>query len=222
MASEWPAGREEATLDLDPKLLRRAAAHLRRRDPVLARIIAEVGPCRLRVERGGGPFSALVESIVYQQITGRAAATIHGRLCALAGGRRPRPEDIARASDAALRKAGLSRQKIGYLRDLTSRAREGLPLGRISRLPDEAVIEALTAVKGIGRWTAEMFLIFRLGRLDVLPVDDYGIRKAMQKAYRKRALPKADWMRRQAEPWAPYRTVASWYLWRSLDGPGGD
>ncbi len=221
MAGEWLPRPRGGALDVDPRLLRRAAAHLRRRDPVLAPIIAEVGPCRLRVERGGGPFSALVESIVYQQLSGHAAATIHTRLCALAGGRRPRPEDIAHASDAALRKAGLSRQKIGYLRDLTARVRDGLPLHRISHLPDEAVIEVLTAVKGIGRWTAEMYLIFRLGRLDVLPVDDYGIRKAMQKVYRKRALPKADWMQKVAEPWAPYRTVASWYLWRSLDGAGG-
>ncbi len=208
-------------MDLDPQLLRRAAAHLRRSDPVLARIVDELGPCRLRVERGGGPFAALVESIVYQQITGRAAATIHARLCALAGGRRPRPEDIARASHAALRRAGLSRQKIGYLRDLVARVKDGLPLSRISRLPDEAVIDALTTVKGIGRWTAEMYLIFRLGRLDVLPVDDYGIRKAVQRAYGKRGLPKPDWIRRLGEPWAPYRSVATWYLWQSLDRAGG-
>jgi DNA-3-methyladenine glycosylase II len=208
-------------LVLDPTLLRRARAHLRGSDPVLARIIGEVGPCRLRVERGGGPFSALVEAIVYQQLAGRAAATIHARVCGVAGRRHPRPEDIARASDQALRGAGLSRQKIGYLRDLTLRVQDGLPLHRVSRLPDEGVIEVLTRVKGIGRWTAEMFLIFRLGRLDVLPVDDYGIRKAMQRAYRKRALPEPDWMRRVAEPWAPYRTIASWYLWRSLEGAAG-
>jgi 3-methyladenine DNA glycosylase/8-oxoguanine DNA glycosylase len=202
-------------MGLDPRLLRRASAHLSRSDPVLGRIVKELGPCRLRLERGG--FAALVESIVYQQITGRAAATIHARLSALAGGRRLRPEDIASASHAALRKAGLSRQKIGYLRDLTARVRNGLPLHRISRLPDEEVIEVLTSVKGIGRWTAEMYLIFRLGRLDVLPVDDYGIRKAVQKAYGRRALPKPEGVRRLGEGWAPYRTVATWYLWRSLD-----
>jgi 3-methyladenine DNA glycosylase/8-oxoguanine DNA glycosylase len=206
----------------DPKLLRRAAAHLRRSDPVLGRIVNALGPCRLRVERGGGAFAALAESIVYQQLAGHAAASIFARLCALAGGRRPRPEDIARAPDAALRKAGLSPQKIGYLRDLTARVEDGLPLRGLSRLPDQAVIDVLTAVKGIGRWTAEMFLIFRLGRLDVLPVDDYGIRKAVQRAYRKRALPKPDWLRRLGEPWAPYRTVASWYLWRSLDQEAGE
>jgi DNA-3-methyladenine glycosylase II len=205
-------------LFLDHNLLRRATTHLRGSDPVLEGIMREVGPCRLRVDRGGGPFSALVEAIVYQQLAGRAAATIHGRVLKVAGRPYPRPEDIARASDLALRGAGLSRQKIGYLRDLTVRVRDGLPLRRVSRLPDEEVIEVLTTVKGIGRWTAEMFLIFRLGRPDVLPVDDYGIRKAMQRAYRKRALPKPDWMRRVAEPWAPYRTIASWYLWRSLEG----
>ena len=196
--------------------LRRAAAHLRRSDPVLGRIVRRVGPCRLTVDRRTAPFAALVESILYQQLTGKAAATIHDRLLALCGRPTPRPEDILRATDAELRAVGLSRQKVGYLRDLSRRVQDGLPLHRLSRLPDEGVIEALTAVKGIGRWTAEMYLIFRLGRLDVLPVDDYGVRKAMQRAYRKHTLPKADWMRKTAEPWQPYRSVASWYLWRSL------
>ena len=201
-----------------PLVLRRATAHLKRVDPVLAGIIRSVGPCRLRVDRCGGPFGALVESIIYQQITGRAAATIHGRLCALFENRHLCADDILGASDDALRQAGLSRQKVAALRDLSRRVKSGLPLRYIARLPDERVIEALTEVRGIGRWTVEMFLIFRLGRLDVLPVDDYGVRKAMQRAYRKRALPKGEWMTRVAEPWRPYRSVASWYLWRSLDG----
>ena len=204
-------------MSLDPKVRRHATAHLRRADPVLAGIIGRVGPCRFRVDARGGHFAALVESILYQQITGKAAATIHGRLCGLVGGRLPRPEDVPRLSDADLRGAGLSRQKIAYLRDLAAHVQDGLPLGRISRRPDEEVIRALTTVKGIGRWTAEMFLMFRLGRLDVLPVDDYGVRKAMQRAYRMRKLPKADRMLRVAEPWRPYRTIASWYLWRSLE-----
>jgi 3-methyladenine DNA glycosylase/8-oxoguanine DNA glycosylase len=202
----------------DPALLRRAAAHLRRADPVLARLVRAVGPCRLEIDRGGGPFASLAEAILYQQITGKAAVTIHRRLCALVGRRHPRPQDILAASDEQLRGVGLSRQKIRYLRDLSERVQGGLSLRRISRLPDDDVIAALTTVKGIGRWTAEMFLIFRLGRLDVLPVDDYGVRKAMQRAYRMRALPKADRMRRVSEAWRPYRTVASWYLWRSVDG----
>jgi len=200
-----------------PADLRRAVRHLRRADPVLARVIAEVGPCRHRVERGGGPFAALVEAIVYQQLAGAAAATIHGRLCALVGRKHPRAEDVAGLGDDELRAVGLSRQKIGYLRDLVARVQDGLPLGRLSRLSDEAVVEALSTVKGIGRWTSEMYLMFRLGRLDVLPVDDLGIRKAMQRAWRKRALPWPDWMRLTAEPWRPYRSVACWYLWQSLE-----
>jgi DNA-3-methyladenine glycosylase II len=202
---------------MSPDELRRAVRHLRAADPILARLIQAVGPCRYRVDRGGGPFAALAEAIVYQQLAGAAAATIHGRLCALVGRKHPRPQDIAGRSDPELRSVGLSRQKIGYLRDLVARVQDGLPLRRLPRLSDEAVIEALIAVKGIGRWTSEMFLMFRLGRLDVLPVDDLGIRKAMQMAWRKRKLPEPDWMRKTAEPWRPYRTVASWYLWRSLE-----
>jgi 3-methyladenine DNA glycosylase/8-oxoguanine DNA glycosylase len=202
---------------LDPRTLACAAAHVRRADPVMAAIMARVGPCRLRVDPGGGHFAALAESILYQQITGRAAAAIHDRLRVLIGRRHPRAEDIARADDAALRQVGLSRQKVGYLRDLTARVQDGLDLRRLGRLEDEAVIEVLTEVKGIGRWTAEMFLMFRLGRLDVMPVHDYGIRKAMQRAYRRRKLPDPAWMRRVSEPWRPYRSVACWYLWRSVE-----
>jgi DNA-3-methyladenine glycosylase II len=206
---------------LDPLVARRARTHLRRADPVLAGIIATVGACRLEVDRAGSPFSALLESILYQQIHGKAAAAIHRRLCARAGRSRPRPEDLAALSDAELRTVGLSRQKIGYIRDLVARVGDSLPLSRLRRLSDEGVIEALTQVRGIGRWTAEMFLIFRLGRLDVLPVDDFGIRNAMRHAYRMRALPKPDRMRRLAEPWRPYRTIACWYLWKSVDGAAG-
>jgi DNA-3-methyladenine glycosylase II len=204
-------------MPLDPTTVRRAVRHLRRADPVLEEIIGTVGPCRLRQDAGGGPFAALVEAILYQQITGQAAATIHGRLREAVGRKHPRPPDIRALSDEQLRKVGLSRQKIAYLRDLAEKATSGLPLSRLRRLGDDEVVAALIGVKGIGRWTAEMFLMGRLGRHDVLPVDDYGIRKAMQRAYKKRALPKAEWMRRTAEPWRPYRTVASWYLWRSLD-----
>jgi DNA-3-methyladenine glycosylase II len=201
---------------LTPADRRRAARHLRTVDPVMASIVAKVGACRLDVDRRLGPFAYLVAAIVHQQITGKAAASICKRLCTLNRGRWPRPDQIAAASDEALRACGLSRQKIGYLRDLTAHEENGPSLRRLSLLPDEEVIEALTAVRGIGRWTAEMYLMFRLGRPDVLPVDDLGVRKAMQRAYRKRALPKPDWMRKQAESWRPWRTVASWYLWRSL------
>jgi 3-methyladenine DNA glycosylase/8-oxoguanine DNA glycosylase len=201
--------------------LRAAVRHLRRMDPVLAGLVQRVGPCRLQPDRRGGPFAALVESILYQQITGKAAATIHRRLCERVGRAYPRPADLAALSDPELREVGLSRQKIAYLRDLTRHVGDGLSLARLPRLGDEQVIDALTRVKGIGRWTAEMFLIFRLGRLDVLPVDDYGVRKAMQSAYRMRAPPDAARMRRLAEPWRPYRSVACWYLWRSLERARG-
>ena len=202
---------------MSPAELRRAAAHLRRADPVMARILRDVGPCRYRVHRAGPPFAYLAAAIVHQQLAGAAAATIHRRFCALAGRRHPRAEDVARLSDAELRGAGLSRQKVGYLRDLVARVQDGLPLGRLGRLSDEAAIEALSAVKGVGRWTAEMYLMFRLGRPDVLPVGDLGIRRAMQKAWRRRELPDPDWMRGAGEPWRPYRSVACWYLWQSLD-----
>lgn len=198
--------------------LRRAALHLRRVDPVLARIIRKAGPCRLRVDRNGSRFSSLAEAILYQQISGLAAATIHKRLLKLAGGSL-QPARLLALSRRDLRRAGLSRQKATYIKDLSRRVRAGLPLRRIHTFPDDSVVETLQEVKGIGRWTAHMFLIFRLGRLDVLPVDDYGVRKAMQRAYRLRSLPKPQKMSRIAEVWRPYRSIASWYLWRSLEAP---
>ena len=198
----------------------RAVRHLRRRDPVLAGIISRVGRCAWETGRAGSAFSSLVEAMLYQQITGKAAASVHRRLRGVLGRRHPRPQEILAASTRALRGAGLSRQKIAYMRDLAARAVDGLPLRGLSRRPDEEVIEALCAVKGIGRWTAEMFLIFRLGRFDVLPVDDYGLRKAVQRAYGLKGLPEARWLQGRGEAWRPYRTVATWYLWRSLE-PGG-
>ena len=201
-------------------MLLAAEAHLKRADPVMARIVRRIGPAPLRVNRTPA-FAALLESIVYQQITGKAAAAIHARLCKALGRRCPRPQDVLSASDATLRAAGLSSVKVKYMRDLAERASAGLPLRALSRLDDEQVVEALVQVKGIGRWTAEMFLMFRLLRPDVLPVGDYGIRKAMQRAYKLRALPKPAVMQRLAEPWRPYRSVACWYLWRTLDSPAG-
>ena len=193
-----------------------ALAHLSAADPVMRHLIASIGPFGLKPLRNR--FHTLVRSIISQQISTKAADSIRRKLeAAVAPYGGLTPEAILKLSTAKMRKAGLSPQKQTYLRDLAEKAANGLPLRRLRRLGDDDVVAALIGVKGIGRWTAEMFLMFRLGRLDVLPVDDYGIRKAMQRAYRKRALPKPEWMRRTAEPWRPYRTVASWYLWRSRD-----
>lgn len=197
---------------------RKAIDHLKRVDPALAGVIARVGPCRLVVRSDGTHFDALLRAIVYQQLSGKAAATIHGRLCAIYGGRSPTPAELLATPDESLRAAGLSRQKIGYARDLASHAVAGtLPLDAIDTMPDDAVIETLVAVKGIGRWTAHMFLLFRLGRPDVLPDLDLGIQNAIQRAYhlRRRATPKD--VLRIGDRWRPYASIASWYLWRSLD-----
>ncbi|HET7746409.1 MAG TPA: DNA-3-methyladenine glycosylase 2 family protein [Vicinamibacteria bacterium] len=205
---------------MDLSLRRRAVRHLRRADPVMAGIIETVGPCRLEIDPQP-PFAALLESIVYQQLTGRAAATIHGRVLKALGIRRhPRPEHVAAATDEVLRGAGLSRAKVLAIRDLAQRA-PSLPFRRLFRMENDAIVESLTVVRGIGRWTVEMYLIFRLGRPDVLPVHDYGIRKAMQRAYRLRELPSPDRMEKIAAKWRPWRTVACWYLWRSLETKGG-
>ena len=201
---------------------RRAVAHLKRADPVLARVIARVGPCRFEPRAEGTHFEAVARAIVYQQLSGKAAGTIHARFHALYGGRAPEPAELLATGDEALRSAGLSRQKIGYLRDLAARVDAGdLPLDRVDALGDDDLIAALTRVKGVGRWTAQMFLMFRLGRPDVLPDLDLGVQKAIQLAYGRRAMPKPADVLRTGAPWAPYRTVASWYLWRFLDNGGG-
>jgi len=186
----------------------------------MARLLGEAGSLPLPVHRGGSAFAYLSRAILAQQISVAAARSIAKRITDRFGW--PwRPEQLLQASDAELRALGLSRQKAGYLRDLAAHTQNGLPLGRLSRLSDERVIEALTVVKGIGRWTAEMYLMFRLGRGDVLPVDDLGIRSAMRRAYGMRGLPKKERMRRIAEAWRPYRSVACFYLWRSLDAAKG-
>jgi DNA-3-methyladenine glycosylase II len=201
---------------------RRAVAHLKRADPVLARVVARVGPCRFEPRAEGTHFEAVARAIVYQQLSGKAAGTIHTRFHALYGGRAPEPAELLATGDDALRSAGLSRQKVGYLRDLAARVGAGdLPLDRVDALGDDDLIAALTRVKGVGRWTAQMFLMFRLGRPDVLPDLDLGVQKAIQLAYGRRAMPKPADVLRIGAPWAPYRTVASWYLWRFLDNGGG-
>ncbi len=197
---------------------RRAIAHLTDADPVLGGVIHRVGPFRLTPRTEGSHFDAVCRSIIYQQLSGKAAATIHGRVLALYGERSPLPQELARTADEQLRGVGLSRQKLAYLKDLASRvASNELPIETLHELADEAVIDALVRVKGIGRWTAQMFLMFRLGRPDVLPELDLGIQKAIQRAYRLRKRPLPERVLRIGAAWAPYRTVASWYLWRSLE-----
>ena len=195
--------------------------HLKRVDPVLAGVIDRVGPCRLEPRREGTHFDALVRSIVYQQLSGKAASTILGRVHALYGDRSPTPAELLATSDETLRAAGLSRQKLSYLKDLAAKVESGeVPLAAetIDHLGDEEIIERLVRVKGIGRWTVHMFLIFRLGRPDVLPELDLGIQNAIRRAYRLRKQPKPKDVLRIGKSWTPHASVASWYLWRSLEG----
>lgn len=192
-----------------------------RRDPVLAAIIRQHGPCGLGAVRDRfDHFAMLTRAIVFQQLSTKAAATIYNRLLESLPGGLPTPAALAALSDEQFRTAGISRQKGAYLRDLSAKVLGGLlPLDRVDAMPDEDVIVALTQVKGIGRWTAEMFLIFRLQRPDVLPLGDLGIVNAIRKAYRLRKKPTAKRLQEIGEPWRPYRSVACWYLWRSLDSP---
>jgi len=197
-----------------------AITHLRERDLKLASLIDRVGEFRLKLNPTPSPFEALSESIIYQQITGRAAETIAGRFRDRVGdGRFPPPERVLETSDALLREAGLSRGKVAALRDLAAKSLDGTvpAMARLRAMEDEEIVERLTVVRGIGRWTAEMFLIFRLGRPDVLPIDDYGVRKGFQRAFRTRAIPEPKSVARRGERWRPFRTVASWYLWRALE-----
>ena len=194
----------------------RARRVLMRRDPRLAVIIKRVGRCCLPDSRAHDPFAGLVRVILAQQLSGKAAATIYGRVEALAGGRSQLTCERLRALDAmALRAAGVSRPKISYLYDLADRVGDGrLDLHALDGHADEEVIEAITAVKGLGRWSAEMFLMFRLNRSDIFPVGDLGIVKGMQRLFGMKRRPAVSTMLRLAEPWRPYRSIAAWYLWR--------
>jgi DNA-3-methyladenine glycosylase II len=193
-----------------------ALRHLQQADPVLGRAIEKVGPFRL--PRIPDRFGALVQAILHQQLALKAAQSITRRfrqLYAPGDGRIPTPEELLRTPRSRLRAAGVSPQKMRYLRDLAAHAANGrLPLARLGRMSDEQVIEALTEVKGIGRWTAEMFLIFSLHRPDVWAVDDLGLQLAVKNLYRLRRHPSEAKMRALAEPWRPWRTVASWYIWQ--------
>lgn len=197
----------------------RALAHLRAADPKLARLIDEVGPFEMKQRQTVSIFGALAESIVYQQLNGRAAATIQARVVALYPKKKPTPEALLRIPDDALRGAGLSQSKLLALRDLAARSVAGeIPtLEQARAMDDEALITTLTKVRGIGRWTVEMLLMFRLGHPDVLPVDDFGVRNGFRIAWNKRSMPKPADLAKHGRKWAPYRTVASWYLWRAVD-----
>ena len=202
-----------------------AVAHLAGADGVLAELMGRAGPFTLQVRGMHNPFEALARNIVYQQLHANAAAAIHGRLLGLFGGRRLRPRDVLDAPDEALRGAGLSGAKAAALRDLAAKTLDGTvpTLARLRRMGDEEIVERLTRVRGIGRWTVEMLLMFRLGRPDVLPVGDYAVRKGFGLAYGLAGMPKPKELERHAERWRPYRSVASWYMWRALElDPWGD
>jgi DNA-3-methyladenine glycosylase II len=203
---------------MSPEEYARARRVLMRRDPVLAPVIRKYRERSLIEGPPVDPFPALVRTIVGQQLSTKAAATIHGRLVALIPGGIATPLAIAGLSDEQLRHVGMSRQKSAYLRDLAAKAESGeLPLDALSEMTDEQVIETITKVKGLGRWSAEMFLMFRLRRPDVLPVDDLGIVNAIHRLYKLRKKPTADRILKLGEVWRPYRTVACYYLWRSLE-----
>jgi len=198
-----------------------AIEHLSQSDKVLARLIRRVGPCRLEARRSASPFQTLVQSVAHQQLNGTAAKTILKRVIAIYPGRKfPAPEDLLATPDERLRGAGLSRAKTAALKDIAAKTLEGIvPSSRaIARMSNEKILERLTAIRGVGPWTVEMLLIFTLGRLDILPATDFGVRKGFALTYRRKELPAPSELLKHGERWRPYRTIASWYLWRALDG----
>jgi 3-methyladenine DNA glycosylase/8-oxoguanine DNA glycosylase len=205
------------------ELPRGALTRLKRADPALGRVIQHVGPFALEVGRADGPLDALLRAIAYQQLSGKAAATIYGRFRARVGeGKAPHPAAIGALDDEALRACGLSRQKVGYIRDLCRLVESGeLDLASLGDLGDEEIITALTRVRGFGRWSAEMFLMFQLGRLDVWPSTDLGVRKALQRLRGEDEMPSHAEAARRGDPFRPYRSIAAWYLWRSLENGDG-
>lgn len=215
------AGSRTRPVAVTPKAL----STLRDGDPVMARLIDEHGALvrrELKEERSGDAYGALLRSIVGQQLSTKAAATIYGRMLELFGGHAPTPRQLLEVDPELIRSAGLSRPKIAYLRDLAGHVEEGrLDLEHLPELPDEEVSAQLTDIKGLGQWTADMFLMFHLRRPDVLPVGDQGIRRAVQVEYRLRKLPDAKRLEKIARPWRPYRTLACLYLWSSLDNTPG-
>ncbi|MGH9680240.1 MAG: DNA-3-methyladenine glycosylase family protein [Candidatus Acidiferrales bacterium] len=195
---------------------------LARVDKRLARIIRRVGCFPTKKQKSQPPFASLLQSIVYQQLAGKAATTIFGRVKALGANGFPTPEEILALGDAQLRGAGLSRQKIAAVRDLAAKTLDGTvpPLSKLRRMSEEEIHQRLTAIRGIGEWSVQMFLMFRLGRPDVLPIHDLGIRKGFQIVYGHKDVPKPQAILEYGERWRPYRSIASWYLWRAVDVGG--
>jgi len=202
----------------------RARRALMAADPELAALMKQVGPFKLRTNELHSPYTALAEAIVYQQLTGKAAATILGRVHALGTrGRFPTAQEMCGLRVTKLRGAGLSRAKVAAIKDLAAKTLDGTvpTLARLRRMPDAEIVERLTSIRGIGQWTVEMLLIFRLGRPDVLPASDYGVRKGFARAFSMNGeLPSPKEVIARGERWRPYRTMASWYLWRALELPG--
>jgi DNA-3-methyladenine glycosylase II len=206
-----------------PFNLEEALHHLSERDQQLKGLIAETAPFQIDVEDAQSPYEVLLESIAYQSISGKAAATIFGRIIALGeSGRPPTPEKMVKIPATKLRKAGLSGAKAVAMKDLAKKALAGIvPTHEEAlKLSDEELVDRLVSVRGIGAWTVEMFLIFRLGRPDVLPVHDLGVKKGWSVAYGKKHMPTPKELQKFGERWRPYRTVASWYMWRAFERAG--
>ena len=198
----------------------KAIRHLKKVDPDLARVIRRIGPCTLAPDKSRTVYASLVRSIVYQQLTGKVAGIIFGRLLDLFPGKKfPAPESILAMPVDTLRSVGLSNQKTQYIRNIAQAAIDGIvPDSRkANRMSDDELVQQLTTIKGVGRWTVEMLLIFRLGRHDVLPATDYGVQKGFALAKRLPDLPKPKELLAAGECWGPYRTAAAWYLWRTAD-----
>jgi len=199
---------------------RKAAAHLTKVDRVLARVIRKVGPGDVDFPRGVNPFRTLVQAVAHQQLTGKAANTILKRVIALYPGKKfPSPEDLLRTPDAKLRGAGFSRAKVAAVKDIAAKTIAGVvPTARaMARLTDVEIVERLTSIRGVGPWTVEMMLIFTLGRPDVLPVTDYGVRKGFALTYKLKELPSPKEILAFGERWKPHRSAAAWYLWRATE-----
>jgi len=204
-----------------PNLTKRAIEHLRA-DPVMARLIEQVGPIRHRPNRLP-PFQSLVHAVIHQQLSGKAAGTILGRFLAIFGKTGfPDPKLVLKTSTETLRAVGLSRPKVAYILEIAQKIEDGLvpSLEECASLTDAEIVERLTSIKGVGQWTVEMFLIFNLGRPDVFPVNDLGIRRGFQISHGKRKMPEPDQLARHGKRWAPFRTAAALYLWRAADSPG--